>query len=76
MPSPFRTTVPISVDAELPAQVRTSTINRSQAAEAGARKVAAVGGADRWLAQNAAALDSSNACVDRHGLPLARSRGF
>lgn len=75
MPSPFRTTVPISVDAQLPAQVQTSAIDRSQAAEAGARKVAAVG-ADRWLAQNAAPLDSSNACVDRHGLSLARSRGF
>lgn len=30
----------------------------------------------RWLAENADAISSSNAYVARHGLPLARYRGF
>lgn len=30
----------------------------------------------RWLAENEASLLSSNAYVERHGLPLARFRGF
>ena len=30
----------------------------------------------RWLAENKAALESSNAYVETHGLPLARYRTF
>lgn len=29
-----------------------------------------------WLAENRAAIESSNAWVDKHGLPLARYRQF
>lgn len=76
MPSPSRTTVQIPVDAELPAQAQALKINLSRAAEAGWRLGMSVAGADGWWANDAAPLDSSNACVDRHGLSLARSRGF
>ena len=32
--------------------------------------------AERWRAENRAALESSNAYVEANGLPLARYRGF
>ena len=66
----------ITVDAALLAQARALDINVSQASEAGLRRAVAAAQADRWLAQNAAALDSSNAYVERHGLPLERFRKF
>jgi antitoxin CcdA len=66
----------VTVDAALLAQAKALKINVSQAAEAGLRAAAASAEADRWLAQNAAALDSSNDFVERHGLPLARFRRF
>jgi antitoxin CcdA len=31
---------------------------------------------ERWLAENQEALDSSNAFVEQHGLPLAQYRNF
>lgn len=66
----------ITVDAALLAQAKALKINVSQASEAGLRQAVAAAEADRWLADNAAALDSSNAYVERHGLPLARFRNF
>lgn len=66
----------ITVDAALLAQAKALKINVSQASEAGLRQAVAAAEADRWLADNAAALDSSNAYVERHGLPLERFRKF
>lgn len=66
----------ITVDAALLAQAKALKINVSQASEAGLRQAVAAAEADRWLADNAAALNSSNAYVERHGLPLARFRNF
>jgi antitoxin CcdA len=66
----------ITVDTALLAQARALKANVSQASEAGLRQAVAAVEADQWLAQNAAALDSSNAYVERHGLPLARFRCF
>ena len=66
----------VTVDAVLLVQAKALKINVSQAAEAGLRQAVAAAQADRWLAQNAAALDSSNDFVERHGLPLARFRRF
>lgn len=42
------------------------------------RPVAAAGGegAERWLLENRAALDSSNRVVDEQGLPLEKHRQF
>jgi antitoxin CcdA len=74
--SPVRKATNITVEAALLAQARALKINVSQASEAGLRAAVAAAEADRWLANNAAALDSSNAYVERHGLPLARYRQF
>lgn len=75
-PSTSRKATNITVDAALLAQAKALKINVSQASEAGLRQAVAAAEADRWLADNAAALDSSNAYVERHGLPLARFRSF
>ncbi|HMZ01029.1 MAG TPA: type II toxin-antitoxin system CcdA family antitoxin [Burkholderiaceae bacterium] len=74
MPFPPRAIVRAAVDAEPMAQE--SKINLSLANDAALRQVVDVADTDRWLADNAAALDSSNAYVDRLGLPLARFRRF
>lgn len=74
--SSARKTTNITVDAALLAQARALKINVSQASEAGLRQAVAAAAADRWMAANAAALDSSNAYVESHGLPLARFRKF
>ncbi|BDI07878.1 type II toxin-antitoxin system CcdA family antitoxin [Sphaerotilus microaerophilus] len=66
----------ITVDAALLAQAKALKINVSQASEAGLRQAVAEAEAGQWLRANSAALDSSNAYVERHGLPLARFRNF
>ena len=51
-------------------------INVSQAAEAGLLLAVTKKREEQWLAQNQAALDSSNAFVESRGLPLAKHRSF
>lgn len=51
-------------------------VNLSQAAEAGVAQAVARKRAEVWLAENREALESSNAFVEKHGLPLARYRNF
>ncbi len=58
------------------AEAKALNINISQAAEAGLVQVVALRRDQRWLAENKAALESSNAYVETHGLPLARYRTF
>ena len=55
--------------------MESSEDSASQAAEAGIAVVKFRRQA-RWLAQNRGAMDSSNAFVERHGLPLANYRRF
>lgn len=66
----------ISLDEALLAEAKALRINVSKAAEAGVAYAVAEKQAELWLQQNQAALDSSNAYVERHGLPLAKYRGF
>lgn len=66
----------ISLDEALLAEAKTLRINVSKAAEAGLAYAVAEKQAELWLQKNQAALDSSNAYVERHGLPLAKYRGF
>lgn len=66
----------ISLDEALLAEAKALHINVSKAAEAGVAYAVAEKQAELWLQQNQAALDSSNAYVERHGLPLAKYRGF
>ncbi|MBA2960508.1 MULTISPECIES: type II toxin-antitoxin system CcdA family antitoxin [Ramlibacter] len=51
-------------------------VNLSQAAEVGVAGAVARKRAEVWLAENREALESSNAFVEAHGLPLARYRNF
>jgi len=66
----------VSIDEALLSEARALKINVSKAAEAGLVVALAEKRAELWLAENRAALESSNAYVDRHGLPLAQYRGF
>lgn len=74
--SPARKEADITVDTALLAQAKGLKINVSQGAEAGFRQAITAAEADPWLAQNAAALDSSNTFFERQGLPLARFHHF
>ncbi|MVA97041.1 post-segregation antitoxin CcdA [Nitratireductor sp. CAU 1489] len=66
----------LSLDAALVAEARALDINLSRAAEAGIGRAIAQERARRWRAENAPALESANAWVEAHGLPLDRYRQF
>ena len=51
-------------------------INISKASEEGLSRAVAAKQEAIWLDANQAALDSSNAYVDKHGIPLAQHRNF
>jgi len=79
-PSPRRATsrrpTNVSLDAVLIEEARALGINLSRACERGLAEQIAEARAAQWLAENGAALESSNAYAERHGLPLAASRLF
>lgn len=66
----------LSLDAELLREARALGVNVSRAAETGVRAAVRQARAEAWRAENAAAIDSSNAWVEAHGLPLAAFRRF
>ena len=66
----------VSINEALLAEARILKINVSKAAESGLVLALAEKRAELWLAENRAALDSSNAYVEQHGLPLAQYREF
>jgi len=66
----------VSLDRGLVEEARAHGINLSQACERGIAEQLARVRAEKWLEENRAALDSSNAYVEAHGLPLARFRQF
>ena len=66
----------LSLDTALVDEARALGLNLSAAAEAGLRAAVRQARAERWLAENAEALASSNAWVEAKGLPLARHRPF
>lgn len=71
-----RKAINVSIDEALLAEAKALKINVSQAAEAGLLLALAEKRSERWLAENQAALDSSNAYVEQNGLPLAEHRQF
>jgi antitoxin CcdA len=75
-PSPTRKATNVSLGATLLAEAKALRINVSQAAEAGLSQAVAAKRAELWLQANLEALESSNAHVERNGLPLARHRQF
>jgi antitoxin CcdA len=66
----------VSLNSRLLTEARALGINISRACDRGLAMQIADERALRWLDENKAALQSSNAYVERHGLPLARYRQF
>jgi len=66
----------VSLPEDLLSEAKALHINISQAAEAGVAQAVAQARNELWLAENQEAIESSNAYVEKHGLPLAKYRMF
>ena len=66
----------VSLAENLLAEAKALHINVSQAAESGLARAVAEKRAERWLKENREAIESSNAYVEKHGLPLEKNRMF
>jgi antitoxin CcdA len=66
----------VSLAEKLLSEAKELRINVSQAAEAGLAKVVAEKRAELWLKENREAVESSNAFVEKRGLPLEKYRMF
>ncbi|HYP30470.1 MAG TPA: type II toxin-antitoxin system CcdA family antitoxin [Burkholderiaceae bacterium] len=75
-PARARKPTNISIAPALVAEARELGVNLSQAAEVGIAEAVARRRQERWLEENREALESSNAFVEEHGLPLERHRVF
>ena len=62
----------IDLKVELVAEARALGINVAHAAESGLAATVAARRKEVWLAENAAALQSSNTYVEQNGLPLSK----
>lgn len=66
----------LSLDSALLTEARALNVNLSRAAEEGVRAAVTAAKVERWKAENAKALQSSNSYVEKHGLPLEGFRQF
>jgi antitoxin CcdA len=66
----------VSLAGSLLAEAKQLGINVSQAAEAGVARAVAERHAELWLEENREAVESSNAYVEKRGLPLEKYRMF
>lgn len=66
----------VTMDARLLEQAKRLGINISKASEEGLTRAVVAKQEAFWLAENLAAIESSNAYVDRNGVPLAEHRNF
>ncbi len=66
----------VTLDAALVAEAKALGVNISLASARGLELAVREARGARWLAENRAALESSNAYVEKHGLPLAKHRLF
>lgn len=66
----------VSLSPSLVAEARELGVNVSKACERGLEEDVRKARAAAWLEANAEAIESSNAWVEKHGLPLARYRLF
>lgn len=76
VPERARKATHVRIDAELLEHAERLKIDVSEASEPGLARAVASRQAAEWLTQNQAALRSSNAFVEKHGLPLAQHRNF
>lgn len=72
-PAPKKATN-LTLRSSLLAEARELKINISRAAEAGITKAIAEKRAAIWQKENREAIDSANAWVEKHGLPLEKYR--
>ncbi len=73
--SPKRATN-VTLPVALVDEAKALGINLSQACEAGLAKRVSETKAEQWKRENRAAIESSNAWVEKNGLPLAKYRQF
>jgi antitoxin CcdA len=66
----------LSLNAALVDEAKELGVNISLAAASGLERAVAKRRAERWIEDNAAALDSYNEYVETNGLPLEKSRLF
>jgi antitoxin CcdA len=66
----------VSLPEELVAAARALGVNLSRACEAGLAAAVRAERERRWREENREAMESWGEAPDRHGLPLARHRGF
>lgn len=66
----------VSLDAALVEEAKKLGVNISLASASGLEQAVKKARAERWLEENKAALESSNAWIEKHGLPLAKYRLF
>jgi len=66
----------VSMAEPLLAEAKALRINISQAAEAGLARAVAEKRAALWLEENREAIESSNAYVEKHGVPPEKFRTF
>ena len=66
----------LTLTVSLVAEARELGVNVSQAAEQGIAAAVKLRRQEQWLAENQAALESSNAFVEKHGVPLSQYRNF
>jgi antitoxin CcdA len=66
----------LTLDAQAIADAKELGINISAACEEGLVVAISKARGEKWLRENRAALESSNAYVEKHGLPLAKYRMF
>jgi len=66
----------VSLAAELIDEAKSLDINISQACEKGLAAEVKKAREDKWIEENWEAIQSSNAYIEKHGLPLAKYRMF
>ena len=76
VPNAPRKATNVTIDAGLLEQAKTLGINVSKASEEGLIRAVSLREEAIWMQANQAALESSNAYVDRNGIPLAKHRNF
>jgi antitoxin CcdA len=71
-----RKSVNLTMDSGIVAAAREAGVNLSQVSEASIAQAVRALREQRWIEDNRAAIDSSNAYVEKHGLPFAKFRQF
>lgn len=74
--SALRRATNVSLPGELIEDAKQLNVNISQACERGLAAEVKKMREERWIAENWEAIQSSNAFVEKHGLPLAKHRQF